>query len=159
SLVVRQLQLSGNAASTLSIEGSADNSSNTVGQLLAGDLVVYVDNSEGRFTEEALARIDAAIDALNIVINPHAVAISQTTDINEATTTLQADQTSIVGGMIDGVLGVEYDGRVTIIDGWNWYTGADPEAVGAGQYDLQSIVTHELGHALGLGHSTDSSSV
>src|SRR5262249_37829706 len=45
------------------------------------------------------------------------------------------------------------------IQGWNWYTGSDPTGIGSNQYDFQTIATHELGHALGLGHSPDASSV
>jgi hypothetical protein len=48
---------------------------------------------------------------------------------------------------------------ITLIEGWNWYVGADTSAIGTGQYDFQTIVTHELGHALGLGHSSDATSV
>jgi hypothetical protein len=36
---------------------------------------------------------------------------------------------------------------------WAWTTGAQPS------FDLQSVVTHEFGHALGLGHSADANSI
>src|SRR5262249_12445727 len=62
-------------------------------------------------------------------------------------------------GVADGVLGVTLGTDITLVNGWNWYLGADPTQVGSDQYDLQSIVSHELGHAVGLGHSTDSQSV
>ena len=45
--------------------------------------------------------------------------------------------------------------EITLLQGWNWYAGADPSQIGAGQYDFETTVTHELGHALGLGHSAD----
>jgi hypothetical protein len=46
-----------------------------------------------------------------------------------------------------------------MIQGWNWYAGSDPTQVGAGQYDFETAVMHELGHVLGLGHSSSSMSV
>jgi hypothetical protein len=46
-----------------------------------------------------------------------------------------------------------------MIQGWNWYAGADPTQIGAGQYDFETAVMHELGHVLGRGHSSDSCSV
>ena len=48
--------------------------------------------------------------------------------------------------------------EITLIQGWNWYAGADPTQIGAGQYDFETTVLHELGHALGLGGSTDPTS-
>ena len=56
-----------------------------------------------------------------------------------------------------GVLGCfnAPNSEITMIQGWNWYAGADPTQIGAGQYDFETTVTHELGHALGLGGSTE----
>jgi YD repeat-containing protein/VCBS repeat-containing protein len=161
TLIVNTLQLSGNAGSTLTAGGSSADlsSSATAGQLLAGDLVVYVDNRAGTLSAEALARIQDAITIIDQVINPFGVNITEVEDSAAATTVLQVAAGSGVGGAADGVLGCEAPGSITIVSGWNWYTGADATAVGAGQYDFETIVMHELGHALGLGHSADPHSV
>ena len=66
---------------------------------------------------------------------------------------------SAAGGFANGVLGCETEGLVTLIQGWNWYTGADSLAVGANEYDFETVLIHEMSHALGLGHSDDASSV
>ena len=57
-----------------------------------------------------------------------------------------------LGGLAEGVLGCEDDSGVTLVQGWNWYTGAAPSAIGPTQYDFGTIVTHELGHALVVTH-------
>jgi hypothetical protein len=44
-------------------------------------------------------------------------------------------------------------GEIVRLRGWNWYARSDPTQIGSGQYDFETTVTHELGHALGLGHS------
>src|SRR5262249_38839997 len=49
--------------------------------------------------------------------------------------------------------------EITLIQGWNWYAGSDTAAIGAGQYDFETVLVHELGHALGLGHSATAGSV
>jgi hypothetical protein len=67
--------------------------------------------------------------------------------------------TCALGGAADGVLGCESPGSIALVSGWDWYAGADPSAIGAGQYDFQTVVEHELGHALGLGEGTDPGSV
>jgi Matrixin len=62
--------------------------------------------------------------------------------------------------VLDSVLGCFNGpaGEITILQGWNWYAGADPTKINGAQYDFQSTVTHEFGHALGLGGATDPNS-
>jgi hypothetical protein len=130
------------------------------GALVAEDLGVYVDNSNGALTAAELARIQDAVTAVDAVTEPYGVVVQEVTDPTLADITLNMDTNSAVGGFADGVLGCTTDaGQITIINGWNFYAGSDATQIGSGQYDFETAVTHELGHALGLGHSTNSTSV
>jgi uncharacterized repeat protein (TIGR01451 family) len=132
--------------------------------LLTGTLLAYVDNSQGNVTADEQARIDDAIAAVNtglaaFGVNLVDVSASDLTGGADADIRITIAGTSDLGGVPEGILGLEeMGGSITIVSGWNWYAGADPAQIGANQYDFQTTVTHELGHALNLGHSTDPNS-
>jgi hypothetical protein len=127
---------------------------------LGGDIELYVGNNNGDLTADELARIQDAVPAVNGATESYGVTVEEVSDRTLADVTLSMDNTSAVGGYADGVLGCATDvGQITIIRGWSFFAGDDPTQIGSAQYDFKTVVTHDLGHALGLGHSTDSTSV
>jgi len=159
ALVVNELSLSGDAASTQAADSADVSGGNAAGQLLAGDVVVYVNDPNSLFTADELARIQDAVSAVDAVVEPFGVSVTETTDSTAANVVIDTGSSSTVGGYADGILGCYTTaGEITLIQGWDWYAGSDPSQIGASQYDFQTTVTHELGHALGLGESSDSTS-
>jgi hypothetical protein len=161
-LVVGMLNLSGNVSLTQTTQGT-DGSGDAVGladTLMAGNLEVYINDPNTLFTADELARIQDAINNWDTLLVPYNVAITEVSDPTLANLVIDTGSTSACGGQADGVLGCfnSANSEITLIQGWNWYAGADPTQIGSDQYDFETTVTHELGHALGLGHSPNVSS-
>jgi hypothetical protein len=160
ALVADRLQISGNGSSTQVAAGSTGDNTASPDTLLAGNLEVYINDPNGYFTPAELARIQDAITTWDALLAPYNVQISEVGDPALANVILDTGPTSAAGSATDGILGC-YNGannEITIVQGWNWYDGVDPTQIGATQYDFQTVVTHELGHALGLGGSSDPTS-
>ena len=132
-------------------------------QLKPGDIKVAVDLPSGTQTTAQEAAIESAIATLNAEVAPlgiHLIEVSGA-EAASASVILSMASTSSIGGVAQGVLGAfspAQQENITLISGWNWYYGSNPNAIAADQYDFQTVVTHELGHALGLGENADPSS-
>jgi hypothetical protein len=161
-LVVGMLSVSGPIALTQTAAGSdgTGDTSGVANTLLAGDLSVSINDPAGLFTPDELARVQDAIQTWDAVLAPYNVTITEVSDPSLANIVIDIGSTSACGGVANGVLGCynAANNEIMILQGWNWYAGSDPSQIGATQYDFETTVLHELGHALGLGHSTNPSS-
>jgi hypothetical protein len=132
---------------------------NLLGSLKPGVYRVAVDNlpagaAEQARISDAIATIDAELGAFGVFMEQVSAA-----DTASANVHIHFADNSVARGVADGTLGVMTGGDITLIDGWKYYLGSDPLGIGADQYDFQTLVTHELAHAVGLGEGSDASSV
>jgi uncharacterized repeat protein (TIGR01451 family) len=129
--------------------------------LLTGQIGVLVSGLTGPQAADELARINDALGILNTELGPFNVHLNLASGAaaSSAAIHISVAATSPLGSKADGVLGATSGQNSTILSGWNWYVGANPAGIRPGQYDFVTVATHELAHALGLGESTDPTSV
>jgi hypothetical protein len=165
TLIVDNLRMSGNAASSLSA-GTAAPSGDAqailaAGQLRTGVLWVSIQDPDGTMTADQLARIRDSLAQINATFGPYGVSLVEVdaAGADGAEIRISVGDTSACGSLFDGILGcTTVFGDITLIDGWDWYAGSDAAGIGSQQFDFQTIVTHEVGHSVGAEHSADSQS-
>jgi hypothetical protein len=161
--IVNLLTLNGNGGSAVMAAGFASglDTAPDLGSS-GGDLFVYVNDPSGSFTPDERAGLQDSMQRLNALLAPSGVTIAEVGNRVAANVVADAGVTSFCGGPADGALGCYVPStpvrEITILRGWNWYTGANPNLIGPDEYDFETVFIHELGHALGLDHNPDAAS-
>jgi hypothetical protein len=131
------------------------------GHVAPGVYRVAVENLQGPAAQAEQARIADAIAHLNATLAPAGVTLMLVDSGSpDANVHIYVGGTTSIGGAAQGILGATDSGNnIMLVSGWDWYTGADSAGIGAGQYDFQTLVEHELGHTFGIYESADPGSV
>lgn len=156
--------MDGNAQSTL-ISGTELSDEETAailgaGQLTTGVVWVSLENTAETTSPQQLARFRDALLTMNATFGPFGISLVEVETSEVADVRVQISADSPCGGFADGVLGCATGaGDITLVTGWDWYTDASTASIATSQYDFQTVITHEIGHTIGLAHSSDANSV
>ena len=102
-IVVSRLQISGNVSSSAPVAASGGAGTDaTVGELLGGNLSLYVANPSGYLSQDERARIDDAIAGWDALLAPYHVTITEVAGADAANLVLEGATTSPVGGLAAG---------------------------------------------------------
>src|SRR5262249_39205205 len=117
------------------------------GSLQSGPISFAVDLPHGLHAAAEQAAIAGAVATLNAEIAPLGLSLVQVSgaDARSAQVHIGFALNGPIGGASQGIMGDFGRGaQITLVEGWNWYFGADAKGIGSDQYDFQSVVSHEL---------------
>src|SRR5262249_17862575 len=123
--------LAGSGAKKLTVDsrGGTGTIVSASGQLVVGDILGSLQDRKHKISSSQRARISDAIATLNQSLGGFGLHLVVTNDGRPADIQLKMAPTSDCGSKSDGVLGCEAGfGQVTLITGWQWYSGADTAA-------------------------------
>jgi hypothetical protein len=95
---------------------------------------VSISDPSSYFAADEMARNQDAINAWDAILALYNVTITEVSDPTLANDPLDNNTSTACAEMSNGVLGCfnAPNSEITLIQGWNWYAGADPTQIGAG---------------------------